>query len=145
MLLRRAVPSTVVLAGLVTASFAAPAWADDAYDPAVTSTIVLQTSQWGEGTPITYPTGTPKLTAMVVEIPPGANTGRHRHPVPLIAYVLEGAVTIEGDGHPPFTVQAGQAISEVSTWHRGRNTGTVPVKIFGVFIGDENTPTSIKE
>ncbi len=144
MLRRSTMPSAVVLAGLAAAVLAAPAGAEG-YAEAVKATTLLQTSTWGDGVPLAYPAGTPKVTTLLVEIPPGADTGRHRHPVPLIAYVLEGSVLVEADGQPPQVIHAGQAISETSGWHIGRNTGTTPVKILGVFIGAEGTANTVKE
>lgn len=121
---------------------AAPALADG-YAAAVKATPLLQTSTHSDGVPLAYPAGTPKITTLLVEIPPGADTGRHRHPVPLIAYILEGSVLVEADGQPPQVFTAGQAIAESSGWHIGRNTGTTPVKIIGVFIGAEGTPNTV--
>jgi len=121
---------------------AAPALAEG-YAAAVKATTLLQTSTHGDGVPLAYPAGTPRITTLLVEIPPGADTGRHRHPIPLIAYILEGSVLVEADGQPPQVFTAGQAIAETSGWHIGRNTGTTTVKILGVFIGAEGTPNTI--
>ena len=45
--------------------------------------------------PIAYPSGTPNITAAIVTIPPGGETGWHTHAVPLFAYILDGALTVD--------------------------------------------------
>jgi hypothetical protein len=48
---------------------------------------ILQTTLNSLGQPIAYPReGTPEVTALLVEMAPGEETGWHRHPVPLLGY-----------------------------------------------------------
>jgi quercetin dioxygenase-like cupin family protein len=49
-------------------------------------------------------------TAFVIELAPGAATGRHYHPGHEIAYVLEGTASVHIDGRPPTTQQRGAVI-----------------------------------
>ena len=42
-----------------------------------------------------------------VETIPGGVAGRHYHPGPELAYVLEGSLIFELDGQPPVTLKAG--------------------------------------
>ena len=41
----------------------------------------------------------PEVTALIVEIPPGGETGWHLHNVPVYAYMIAGTIIVEmGDG-----------------------------------------------
>lgn len=45
---------------------------------------------------ITYPkTDNAEVTAMTVDIAPGAETGWHKYPIPVYASVLSGNLTVE--------------------------------------------------
>ena len=48
--------------------------------------------------------------AFVIELAPGAATGRHYHPGHEIAYVLEGVASVHLDGKPAMTQQRGAVI-----------------------------------
>lgn len=97
------------------------------------------------GQPIRFPLGDNQFTAVVGEIAPGGQAGRHMHPVPLLVYVLEGALSIEMEGHGTHNVTAGEAFTEViNTWHNGRNLGSTPAKFLIVFAGQDGTPITIR-
>lgn len=93
---------TILAAGLIATS-CVPAWSENAVSIKPTVTPVLKTSQTIIGQPITYPAGTAEVTAVVITIVPGGETGWHLHPVPLFGYMLEGQLTVDyGDkGHIP--------------------------------------------
>jgi quercetin dioxygenase-like cupin family protein len=109
------------------------------------STVVLQSSKTAIGQDIRYPVVKPEVTALLVEIAPGGQTGRHQHPVTEFAYVLNGTLTVavEGQGEKVFT--AGQGFIEaMNTWHNGMNRGTTPVKILAVFVGEQGKPNVVR-
>jgi quercetin dioxygenase-like cupin family protein len=110
------------------------------------STVVLQSSKTVIGQDIQYPLMSPQVQALLIEIAPGGQTGRHQHPIPEFAYILEGTLTVavEGqDGEKVFT--AGQGFIEaMNTWHNGMNRGTTPVKILAVFIGERGKPNVVR-
>ncbi len=54
-----------------------------------TATMLLQTSTTVRGQPIRFPQGDNQFTALLGEIAPGGQAGRHMHPVPLLVYILE--------------------------------------------------------
>jgi quercetin dioxygenase-like cupin family protein len=85
----------------------------------------------------------PGYTAALVgvEIPVGAREGRHTHPGTVIVYVQEGALTLDYEGKPTATFQAGQTFSvEPGKIHEGINRGTAPVRAIASFIVEKGKP-----
>lgn len=126
----------------VLALFAVPAAAQDTqYQNLLTpllsgnQTIIDQT--------IAYPQGTPKVTAAVVVIPPGKDTGWHIHTVPLFVYILEGEVTVDYGSKGVKTFKAGSALLEAENWpHNGMNKTDKPLRILAVYMGAEGVATA---
>lgn len=88
--------------------------------------------------PIAYPEGTPKVTAAIVTIPPGGETGWHLHEVPLFAYILEGEITLDYGAKGIKTMKAGDSLLEAMNWaHNGMNKGDAPLRILAVYMGAE--------
>ena len=82
---------------------------------------------------------------MPAEVAPGGQVGWHQYLNPLFFYFLEGALTIEMEGHGTHTFYAGEGLAEVvNTWHNGRNLGDTPAKFLIVFAAQEGTPTLIR-
>ncbi|HEY6874308.1 MAG TPA: cupin domain-containing protein [Geobacteraceae bacterium] len=123
----------------------APAFAAD-YKSGVTSKVLVKTSVTGNGQQITYPvTDKAVVTAMTVDVAPGAETGWHKHPGPVFAYVMSGKLSVEIEGGKQLSFEAGDAIIEViNTMHNGKNSGNVPVKLVVFYLGSEGTPNVIK-
>jgi quercetin dioxygenase-like cupin family protein len=98
------------------------------------------------GQELAYPkTDSPEVTAVVVEVPPGGETGWHYHTCPVYAYMLDGEISIEVEGGRTYTFGAGDAIFEVvNVSHNGRNTGTVPARLVVFYTGREGSPTTVK-
>jgi quercetin dioxygenase-like cupin family protein len=108
-------------------------------------TPVLETATTITGQPIRFPQGENQFTAVIAEVAPGGQVGRHMHPVPLFVYMLEGTLSIEMDGHGTHTFSAGQGFAEVTnTWHNGRNLTDKPVRFLIVFSGQKGTPNLIR-
>lgn len=98
--------------------------------------LLLQQSVTVIGQPFAYPAGTPTITAAVVTMVPGQQTGWHHHDAPLVGYILEGEVTVDYGPDGTRTYRAGDAFIEAfQTPHNGTNTGDVPVRILAVFAG----------
>jgi quercetin dioxygenase-like cupin family protein len=94
--------------------------------------------------PISYPSGRAKVTAVVLTLQPGEETGFHTHPIPAAGYILEGELTVDYDGQASRIYKAGDAVLEaMSVAHNGRNTGSGPMRILAVFMGSEGQPLSI--
>jgi quercetin dioxygenase-like cupin family protein len=111
----------------------------------LTLTPILEETTTFTGQPLHFPSGQSQFTAVLAEVAPGGQVGRHLHPMPLFVYILEGTLTIEMEGHGTHAFSAGQGLVEVlHTWHNGRNLGDTPVKFLIVFAGQEGTPNLLR-
>jgi quercetin dioxygenase-like cupin family protein len=128
------------LAGFLSARVA------DAEAPAVPRlTSLLSSSRTIAGETVSYPMGAPaRITATIVTLPPGAETGWHTHGVPTFGYMLEGELTVDYGEQGRRTYRAGDGLLEaISVAHNGRNTGAAPMRILAVFMAAEGLPTSV--
>ncbi len=103
---------------------------------------VLSTKTTSMGQAIKYPRSPkPEVTALEIEIPPGMETGWHRHPFPGYGYVCSGVLTLEVEGGKRLYYRAGEAFAEmVDIPHNGVNSGTKPVRILAFFTGETGKP-----
>ncbi len=109
-------------------------------------TPLLQSGTDVLGRPLAYPAGTPKVTAATVTIPPGGQTGWHRHEVPLFAYILAGTLTVDYGNKGIKIYKAGDSILEAGEWpHNGMNKGDVPVKLLAVYMGGGDNTNTVTE
>jgi quercetin dioxygenase-like cupin family protein len=76
------------------------------------------------------------------EIAPGGSVGKHFHPGPELIYVLEGALILEHDGHPPVTIKAGESTHIAAKHvHDARNASpTQQVKALVFLVGEKGQP-----
>lgn len=135
--------SAVVLLHLLVARAAEPARPTEPVGFKVTQ--ILETATTAAGQPIRFPQGENQLSAFMVEVAPGGQVGRHVHPVPLFAYILEGTLTVEVEGHGTHTFKAGEGfVDVVNLWHNGRNLGDQRVRFLVVHTGQKGTPELIR-
>jgi quercetin dioxygenase-like cupin family protein len=137
----------IVSVPLLVCGLATAAAAQSATQPPVglKLTPVLETSTTVTGQPIRFPQGDNQFTAVIAEVAPGGQVGRHMHPVPLFVYILEGTLSIEMEGHGTHAFSAGQGLAEVThIWHNGRNLTDKPVRFLIVFAGQKGTPNLIR-
>lgn len=107
--------------------------------------LATETTSW-DGKPIAYPGGQAEMTALLIEISPGAQTGWHCHLVPNFAYMLEGTLELVLDDGRMKRLNAGEVLSEVvNRSHNGRNVGSVPAKLVVFYTGAAGIPLSVKE
>jgi quercetin dioxygenase-like cupin family protein len=100
--------------------------------------VLLTSSQTVIGQPIAYPQGVPKVTAAIITMEPGQETGLHAHHAPLFAYILSGELTVDYGPDGQRTFKEGSAFLEAfNSDHNGRNTGPLPTRILAVFMGAE--------
>lgn len=85
-----------------------------------------------------------EVSSGIVTIPPGVETGWHRHDTPLVVHVMEGVVTVEYDGGVVKEYGPGDTFVEaIGTKHNGRNLGDVDVVIYTVSIGAEGLQNTV--
>ena len=135
---------TVFLAGLAVAAGMGLGLAV-AREPLPRFMPLLATTKTVMDETIVYPTGAPaKLTTGIVALEPGAETGWHKHGVPLTGLVLEGELTVDYGDKGKRVFKEGESIAEaIEIPHNGRNTGPGLMRLFVVFVGAEGLPTSI--
>ena len=89
-----------------------------------------------------------QLEATVVEVtyePGGSNTA-HRHPCPVVGYVLEGAVRMQVKGQPERIYKPGEAFFESpDDVHQvsANASDTDPARFLAYFVCDHRTPLSV--
>lgn len=117
------------------------------YNPEIVVRTLLETDRTTLDQRINLPSiKNPKVTALLVEIPPGARTGWHVHPVYIFAYVLSGTVTVEFESGETRVFSADEAFSEaVNVVHNGVNNGPDPVRLIVFAIGESHEPLTTKQ
>jgi quercetin dioxygenase-like cupin family protein len=107
---------------------------------------LLTTGKTLLGQTLTYPAGAPaKVTADIISIDPGAETGWHEHDVPLLAYMLEGELTVDYGADGTHVYREGDVIIEaIGTPHNGHNRGAGVVRMFAVFLGADGVPDTVE-
>lgn len=84
-----------------------------------------------------------EVVQALAEIQPGAESGKHTHPGEEIAYILEGAISLEIQGKPAVIKKAGDAFMiPVGTVHNARNTGTAVAKVLATYVIEKGKPAA---
>jgi quercetin dioxygenase-like cupin family protein len=127
--------------------FLAGAFATAEYNKDVQLTQVLKTDKTTIGQRFIYPNpDNNEVTVMKVAIPPGKETGWHKHDYPVFAYVEKGNLTIEIENKKTMQFSEGSSFAEViDTYHNGKNTGDVDVSLIAFFLGEKGKPLSVKK
>jgi quercetin dioxygenase-like cupin family protein len=77
----------------------------------------------------------------LVEIPVGAQEGKHTHFAEVYAFVLEGSISLENEGNPTVTLKAGEVFHILpGKIHNATNNGTVTAKLAAVFVAEKGKP-----
>jgi quercetin dioxygenase-like cupin family protein len=107
---------------------------------------LLQTTVNSTGQAIEYPQGgTPEITALLIEMAPGEETGWHSHPVPLVGYIMSGELTVYQITGDKRVVSAGQnSLESVGVVHNGVNEGSVPCKMIVYVLGLKDLPFTVQ-
>ena len=91
-----------------------------------------------------YPSGQPLIKAFNIEIPVGKQTDLHKHFIPLYIYVVSGVLEVDYGTKGKKTFKPGTSYVEAIEWcHIGKAAGKEPVKVIGVYLG-EQSPDQIK-
>ena len=120
-------------------------WSAGNADTGETATALLDTGKTVLGQTFSYPTKAPaKVTSDIIAMAPGAETGWHKHEVPLFGYMLEGELTVDYGADGTRVYRKGDAFVEaVGTPHNGRNSGSGEVRILAVFMGADGVPDTV--
>ena len=106
--------------------------------------VLLSDSKTVLGEELAYPEGPAKITAAIVTMLPGEETGWHRHEVPLFAWILEGEITVDYGEKGERSYSAGESFLEAfQSEHNGRNSGEELVRILAVFAGAEGVSNTV--
>jgi len=83
-----------------------------------------------------------EVRVMTAMIAPGQKTPFHTHRNPVTVYILEGAFTLEMEGHAPVVLKAGQSMVEPPhvkmTGYNRSTSETLKLVIF--YVSDPDTP-----
>ncbi|HXR86299.1 MAG TPA: cupin domain-containing protein [Stellaceae bacterium] len=94
----------------------------------ITASTLFQSRVTAAGQPIVFPKSHSEVTALMVDIPAGTDTGWHKHPWPRYAYVVSGVITVENDAGKAKTYRAGEFfVEQINIFHHG--TTTVPTRL----------------
>jgi quercetin dioxygenase-like cupin family protein len=88
---------------------------------------------------LTVPFGSKRVTAVDVReirFGPHQQTGRHKHPCPVIGYVVEGTAVLEVEGQPVIMLPAGSSFYEPAETVivRFDNAGDVPMTFIAHYL-----------
>jgi quercetin dioxygenase-like cupin family protein len=125
-----------VAAVLAAVAFAGAAAAQQPATPAqpapVTRTVIGKVDVAGTNTQV--------ITA-VVELQPGFKAGRHSHPGPVQAYVVDGEFWFAPDGQPEKVFTAGQSLEVPDGMiHNEGAVGSKPAKLIAVYVVEKGKP-----
>jgi len=106
---------------------------------------LLRTTINSIGQPIEYPReGGAEVTALLVEMATGEETGWHQHPVPLLGYILAGELTVYQVTGEKRVVRAGEvSLESVNVIHNGVNEGAAPLKMIVFVVGLKDEPFTV--
>ena len=114
---------------------------------AVKATELAKSNLSWDGNPLpSYPTEKPEVTIMRIIIPAGAQLPLHEHPVINAGVLISGELTVITKEGKTLHLKAGDPIIEVvSTWHYGKNEGSLPADIIVFYAGVAGKPITIKQ
>jgi quercetin dioxygenase-like cupin family protein len=120
-------------------------WSAGNADTGEATSALLDTGKTVLGQTLSYPTkAAAKVTAEIIAMAPGAETGWHKHEVPLFGYMLDGELTVDYGGDGTRVYRKGDAFIEaIGTPHNGRNSGSSEVRILAVFMGADGVPDTV--
>lgn len=120
---------------------------ENTYNRSIQSFTILKTDTTTAGQRLSEFFSNPsEVTGLKVILPPGTETGWHKHSVPGFAYVVKGTLTVETESGKTFDFGAGRSFAEViNIGHNGKNTGKDTVELIAYFIGSKDKPITIKQ
>ena len=92
--------------------------------------------------------GNLKVHAIEVTYPPGATSTAHRHPCPVVGYMISGTMRMQVSEQPVAEYKAGDSFVEMPTdVHRMATnpSADTPAVFLATFVCDKDRPLSIPE
>ena len=116
----------------------------NAREPLVRITPLVSSGTSIVGETVRYPQeAAARITAAIVALAPGEETGWHRHGVPTFGYILEGELTVDYGEKGRHVYRPGDAFLEaIEVAHNGRNTGAGIMRVLVVFATADGLATS---
>jgi quercetin dioxygenase-like cupin family protein len=116
-------------------------WEEEQQHGGIKSETLLRTNASWDATPYqAYSKGTPELSVLKITIPPHPELPWHIHPMPNVAYILSGEITVEEPTGKRSHFLTGEAAPDtVNTLHRGV-TGDDPVVLMVFYAGVKGMP-----
>ena len=97
---------------------------------------IMDTEENIIGQKIVYPSGVPRITSEVIEIPPKTAIPWHEHMVPMYAYILDGEIEVDYGDKGTRTINKGGAMIEAVNFpHKGVNNRNKTAKVLVVYVG----------
>lgn len=118
------------------------AWAFPA-SAAEVKPLMKSSTSWDGGS-ISYPQGTPEISAVQITIKPGEKLPFHCHPVPTFGFIQSGSLIVEtADGKTHAFKKDDVVVEVMNTVHRGHNPSKTRNTVLIVFYaGATTTPTT---
>jgi quercetin dioxygenase-like cupin family protein len=112
----------------------------------VKATPLLKTATSWDGEVLHYPAGAAEVSAMIVELVPGGETGWHLHTVPSVAVMLEGEIEVHLKDGRVKPLKQGESLAEVvNTLHNGKNTSDKPARMAVFYAGAVEKQLTLSE
>jgi quercetin dioxygenase-like cupin family protein len=89
-----------------------------------------------------------KVHAIEVTYPPGATSTAHRHPCPVVGYMISGTMRMQVSDGPVTDYKPGETFVEMPTdVHRMATnpSAETPAVFLATFVCDKETPLSVPE
>jgi quercetin dioxygenase-like cupin family protein len=80
---------------------------------------------------------------MIVDVAPGARSGKHYHPGPVLAYTLSGSGSWDAEGMPPKPLEPGTALYVPPKQVHEDVGGPSGEKLLAVFIIPKGQPLTV--
>ncbi|KZN30929.1 hypothetical protein N480_02955 [Pseudoalteromonas luteoviolacea S2607] len=118
-----------------------------AQEKQVSVKTLVKTSQSWDGSPLPkYPSGTPEITVLDINIPAGTTLPLHFHPVINAGVVLQGHLKVTKPNGEVLMLNAGDPIVElVNKVHTGKALGEDDVRIIVFYAGEKGKAITVKK
>ena len=117
-----------------------------AYDKASVETLLVTSNSWDGEQIGWYPYGSPEVSILKITVPSGVKLAVHKHPIPLVAYMLSGELSVQTENGDKAVFKAGDPIVEVvDTWHFGQSTGEEDAVLVAFYMGVTRLPNTIEK